>query len=204
MRRFLKLSLVLTVLVALAPLAGWAMEAKLVIYTAYEEKELQTFWTQFQHDLPDLAARATYRHGSTGPVMARVEAVSADPQGDMLWGVLNDYRTGAAPKGLLEPYVARESEALPARFKHPENQWQGVTLLTMAFAVHQQRLAELPLPAPRAWTDLVDPRDRGHIVIGNPATSGTAYLLLASHIARLGSDDRILQYYEASIRTLLR
>jgi ABC-type Fe3+ transport system substrate-binding protein len=47
--------------------------------------------------------------------MARVEAVSADPQGDVLWGVLNYYLTGAAHKGLLEPYVACEPEAIRAR-----------------------------------------------------------------------------------------
>src|SRR5712692_11168560 len=98
-----------------------AAEDKLVVYTAYEENELKTFWEQFKKDLPDLAAKVSYIRGSTGPIMARVEAEKANPQADVIWGVFNDYLTGAATKGLLEPYAAQESQAIPARFKHPEN-----------------------------------------------------------------------------------
>jgi len=193
--------------VALVALAlGWqgvagAAEERLVIYTAFEENELKTFWEQFRKDLPDLAARASYIRGSTGPTMARLEAERANPQADVVWGVFNDYLTGAARKGLLEPYVAKESDRIARRFKHPENMWQGVTLLTVAFAVNQKKLAELKLPPPRTWNDLLDPRYRGHIVMSNPSTSGTAYLLLASHVKRLG-EDRAFEYYAALDRNL--
>lgn len=201
MRRLLGLGVGLAVLAALAPRAAPAAEDKLVIYTAYEENELKTFWEQFKRDLPDLAARSAYIRGSTGPTMARVEAERQNPQGDVIWGVFNDYLTGAAKKGLLERYVAKESEAIPARFKHPENLWQGVTLLTVAFAVHQKKMAELKLAPPRSWADLLDPKYKGHIVMSNPSTSGTAYLLLASHVTRLG-EDKAFQYYTALDRNL--
>ena len=110
--------------------------------------------------------------------------------------------TGAAKKGLLEPYAAKDSQAIPLRFKHPENMWQGVTLLTVAFAVNQKKIAELKLAPPRSWADLIEPRYKGHIVIANPSTSGTAYLLLASHITRLGGEDKAFQYYEALDKNL--
>jgi iron(III) transport system substrate-binding protein len=188
----LALGLLLPLAVAPAP----AAEDKLVIYTAYEENELKTFWEQFRKDLPDLAAKASYIRGSTGPTIARVEAERANPQGDVLWGVFNDYLTGAAKKGLVEPYAAKESEAIPARFKHPENMWQGVTLLTVAFAVNVKRMAELKLPAPKTWADLLDPKYKGHVVMSNPSTSGTAYLLLASHVTRLG-EDKAFAFYKS-------
>src|SRR5919197_6329240 len=113
-----------------------AAEERLVVYTAFEENELKDFWEQFKKDLPDLAAKASYIRASTGPIMARVEAERANPQADVVWGVFNDYLTGAAKKGLLTSYAAKDSQAIPARFKHPENMWQGVTLLTVAFAVN--------------------------------------------------------------------
>src|SRR5207249_3155047 len=50
-------------------------------------------------------------------------------------------------------------------------------------------------------TDLLDPKYKGHIVMSNPSTSGTAYLLLASHAARLG-EDKMWQYYETLDRNL--
>ncbi len=200
MRRLLVLLLAVFLLSA-TPLLVPAAEEKLVIYTAYEENELKTFWEQFQKDLPDLAAKAAYIRGSTGPIMARVEAEKANAQADVIWGVFNDYLTGAATKGLLEPYNAKESGVIPAKFKHPENAWQGVTLLTVAFAVNQKKMAELKLTPPRSWADLLDPKYKGHIVMSNPSTSGTAYLLLASHAARLG-EDKMWQYYDAIDRNL--
>jgi iron(III) transport system substrate-binding protein len=183
-----------------APPADTA-EDRLVIYTAFEENELKTFWEQFKKDLPDLAAKASYIRGSTGPTIARLEAEKANPQADVVWGVFNDYMTGAAKKGLLEPYAAKDSSTIAARFKHPENMWQGVTLLTVAFAVNQKKMAELKLPPPRSWADLLDPKYKGHIVMSNPSTSGTAYLLLASHAARLG-EDRMWEYYDAIDKNL--
>ncbi|MGH7307947.1 MAG: ABC transporter substrate-binding protein [Candidatus Rokuibacteriota bacterium] len=181
--------------------AARAAEERLVIYTAYEENELKDFWEQFKKDLPDLAAKASYIRGSTGPTMARVEAERANPQADVIWGVFNDYLTGAAKKGLLEAYVAKESDKIAARFKHPENAWQGVTLLTVAFAVSPKKIAELKLPPPRSWGELTDSRYKGHIVMSNPSTSGTAYLLLASHVSRLG-EDKAFAYYAALDKNL--
>jgi len=158
MARILAVLLAVALLVPLAPPAVPAAEEKLVIYTAFEENELKTFWEQFKKDLPDLAAKASYIRGSTGPTMARLEAEKANPQADVIWGVFNDYVIGAAKKGLLEPYAAKESDKLPARFKSPDNAWQGVTLLTVAFAANQKKMAELKLTPPRSWADLLDPK----------------------------------------------
>src|SRR5438128_1643034 len=201
MRRLLMLLVAGLLVLPVGAPPGDTAEDRLVVYTAYEENELKTFWEQLKKDLPDLAAKAAYIRGSTGPTIARLEAEKANPQADVVWGVFNDYMTGAASKGLLEPYAAKESTAIPARFKHPDNLWQGVTLLTVAFAVNQKKMAELKLPPPRSWADLIDPKYKGHVVMSNPSTSGTAYLLLASHAARLG-EDRMWQYYDALDKNL--
>src|SRR5439155_24350726 len=130
------------------------------------------------------------------PTMARVEAAKATPQADVICGVFNAYLTGAATKGLLEPYAAHASQAIPARFKHPENMWQCVTLLTVAFAVNQKKMTELRLTPPRSWAHLLDPTYKGHIVMAHPSTPGPAHLLLAGHAARLG-EHQLGQHHEA-------
>src|SRR5204863_5719363 len=135
MRPWLPLVLALALLVSATSWPAGAAEDKLVIYTAYEENELKTFWERFTKDLPDLAAKAAYIRGSTGPTMARVEAEKANPQADVIWGVFNDYAIGAAKKGLLEAYAPKDADKIPARFKSAENLWQGVTLLTVDFAL---------------------------------------------------------------------
>src|SRR5437763_16776313 len=117
MRPWLPLVLALALLVSATSWPAGAAEDKLVIYTAYEENELKTFWEQFKKDLPDLAAKASYIRGSTGPIMARLEAEKANPQADVVWGVFNDYLTGAGKKGLLDSYAAKDSKLIPARSK---------------------------------------------------------------------------------------
>src|SRR5437870_3688132 len=155
----------LLALVALTPSPAPAAEERLVVYTAYEENELKDFWDQFKKDLPDIAAKAAYIRASTGPIMARVEAERANPQGDVIWGVFNDYLTGAAKKGLVEPYAPKDAQAVGSRFKHPESMWYGATLVTVAFAVNQKKMAELKLPAPKSWADLAEPKYKDHIVM---------------------------------------
>src|SRR5204862_7392215 len=96
---------------------------------------------------------------------------------------------------------AKGSSTCPPRCQNGGNVWQGVTLLTAAFAVNEKKMSELKLPPPRAGADLLDARYKGHIVMSNPSTSGTAYLLLASHAARLG-EDKLWQYYDALDKNL--
>src|SRR2546428_13133786 len=112
MRRSLRLVLALALFAPVTPWPVGAAEDKLVIYTAYEENELKTFWEQFTKDLPDLAAKAPYIRGSTGPTMARVVAVQANPQADVICGVCNDSLTGPAAKGLPRVDAAKDSQAL--------------------------------------------------------------------------------------------
>ena len=65
MRRLLTIVLAVAVLLPAGPPPADTAEDRLVIYTAYEENELKTFWEQFKRDLPDLAAKASYIRGST-------------------------------------------------------------------------------------------------------------------------------------------
>ena len=73
MRRLLPMTMAVLLALLPAPPAS-PNEDRLVIYTAFEENELKTFWDQFKKDLPDLAAKASYIRGSTGPTIARLEA----------------------------------------------------------------------------------------------------------------------------------
>jgi hypothetical protein len=78
MRRTL-MSLLAAALVLPATSPARAAEERLVIHTAYEENALKDFWEQLKKDLPDLAAKASYIRGATGPTMARLEAERANP-----------------------------------------------------------------------------------------------------------------------------
>ncbi len=49
---------------------------------------------------------------------------------------------------------------------------------------------------PRCWKDLLDPRLKGEVMLGNPGTSGTAYLMLATLVQVMGEEEAF-QYMKA-------
>ena len=72
MRRLLPMTMAVLLALLPAPPAS-PNEDRLVIYTAFEENELKTFWDQFKKDLPDLALLATARPVEATRLRAAIE-----------------------------------------------------------------------------------------------------------------------------------
>jgi iron(III) transport system substrate-binding protein len=174
---------------------GAAADDKLVVYTAFEEHEAKVFWDQFRKDLPALAARAQLVRG-TDPVAERLAAERLNPSVDVLWGVPSGDLTAAANGRLVEPYLPDDFEAIPARFRHPEGAFVGLTVSATAFVVNRPMLSRLRIDPPRSWAELVSPRYKGLLLMQSPVESDVAYLVLAAQVARLG-EERAFEYYRA-------
>jgi len=122
--------------------------------------------------------------------------------GDALW-VPNAYNK----EGLIEPFdindlkVASQLYPFAREFKiwtTPEG-YLGYPFGWSPISIYYN--PKYVDPAPDSWAVLLDPKYKGHIVMSNPSTSGTAYLLLASHAARLGVD-KMWPYYDAIDKNL--
>ena len=50
-------------------------------------------------------------------------------------------------------------------------------------------MAKKKLPVPKCWKDLLDPAYKNEVMLGNPNSSGTAYLMLASLVQMFGEDE---------------
>ena len=44
------------------------------------------------------------------------------------------------------------------------------------------------IPEPRCWADLLDPEFKDEVQISDPASSGTAYMVLATLVQLMGED----------------
>lgn len=55
--------------------------------------------------------------------------------------------------------------------------------------------AEKGLEYPTSWEDLLKPEFKGEIIMAHPATSGTAYTVLAT-LVQLKGDDQVWDYLE--------
>jgi iron(III) transport system substrate-binding protein len=142
--------------------------------------------------------RTTYARLSAGEALARLRAERAATPFSVWWGGAADGYVAADAEGLLEPYRPRGGGKIPRQYKDANGHWTGVYVGALAFAINRRALAEQRLPAPASWADLTQPAYRGQLSIAHPATSGTAYTVLATIVQLHGKDvKRGLEYFGA-------
>jgi len=132
---------------------------------------------------------------ATGEAMAQLAAEAGNPKTDLWWGGTGDPYLQAAGQGLLEAYRPERSAGLERAPVGDERQ-HGRRLL---FQRHRLRLQHRSaqeeesarashLPAPACWADLIKPQYKGEIEVSHPASSGTAYTILAGLVQMMGEE----------------
>jgi iron(III) transport system substrate-binding protein len=59
----------------------------------------------------------------------------------------------------------------------------------IALGYNTELMARKKLPIPKCWKDLTNPVYKGEVMLGNPNSSGTAYLMLATLVQVFGEDE---------------
>jgi len=129
---------------------------------------------------------------ATGEMLAQVKAERANPKGDIWWAGPADSYLQAAEDGLLEPYRSPNVSQLydwaqrisDISKNHVAGVYGGIIALGYNTEIGEKR----KLPVPRCWKDLLDPALKGEVMLGNPNSSGTAYLMLATLVQVMGED----------------
>ncbi len=186
--RVVVLILILATLLSACALPGAkpAAKKKLVIYTAKENEEITEYLPVAKKALPDLELEVLRL--STGDLTARLLAEKNNPQADVIWGVAATSMMIFEREGMLEAYAPKGADAILAQFKDPHSppHWVGVDAYVNAFCVNTEKAKEFNLPTPQSWEDLTKPVYKGHIVMPNPASSGTGYMFVSSVLQGLG------------------
>jgi iron(III) transport system substrate-binding protein len=130
---------------------------------------------------------------ATGEMLAQIKAEKANPKGDVWWAGPADSYLQAADEGLLEehrsPNVGQLYDWAQRLSEISKNRVAGVYGGILALGYNTEIGDRKKLPVVKCWKDLADPSDKGEIMLGNPSTSGTAYLMLASLIQIMGEDE---------------
>jgi len=192
-------------------MGGWCsntLAGEITVYTSYEEDEAAAFLAAFNEDNPDI--RVNLLRLSTGDLHARMLAERANPRHDVIWGWAVTNMVDPRIMKMLEPYEPKGIEKVPARFRDPENRWFAKTGYMAAFCVNNEILTRRNLPMPASWEDLLRPEFKGEVVMPNPASSGTGYLMIASLLQMKGEekgweyleklDSNIAQYIKSGSR----
>lgn len=123
---------------------------------------------------------------STGQALARLEAEKAQPTVDVWWGGTGELHLQAAVEGLT---LARKSHRLAdlqpwsQRFAWVSGYRSvGIYSGVLGYTYDTEAWASTGLPAPRCWSDLLQPALRGRIQVADPRTSGTAYTFVTTQL----------------------
>ena len=128
----------------------------------------------------------------SGEALAQLIAEKANPKTDLWFGGTGDPHLQAAESDLTLDY---KSPNLPQLHAWAQQQAQqsgyktvGIYSGPLGFGYNTELLAKKKLPVPRAWADLLKPAYKGEIQVANPASSGTAYTMIATLVQLMGED----------------
>ena len=174
----------LLALAAVTPAA--AQKQTVVIYTAIENEQIAEYKKAYEKSLPNLEVKMLRL--STGDIAARFMAEKDNMQADVIWGVGATNMLQFKNAGLLEPYAPKGIERIQPLFRDKANppSWVGLDIYMSAFCFNTDTAKKHNLPKPASWADLTKPVYKGHVVMPNPASSGTGYLSVVSILQRVG------------------
>ena len=159
-----------------ALLAGVAQaETVLTVYTALEADQLKAYQARFEADNPGVHIR--WVRDSTGVITARLLAERASPQADVVMGVAASSLLVLEKADMLQAYAPHGIEKITPRYRDDANppNWVGMDVWGAVICFNTVEAQRLGLPKPASWQDLLKPVYKGHIVMPNPASSGTGY-----------------------------
>ena len=128
----------------------------------------------------------------SGEALAQLIAEKDNPKTDIWFGGTGDPHLQAAEQGLTLEY---KSPNLTQLYPWAQQQAQqsgyktvGIYLGPLGFGYNTELLAKKKIAAPKTWADLLKPEYKGDIQVANPASSGTAYTMIATLVQLMGEE----------------
>jgi len=141
----------------------------------------------------------------SGEALAQLIAERANPKTDVWFGGTGDPHLQAAEQGLSLEY---KSPSLPQLHAWAQQQAQqsgfrtvGIYSGPLGFGYNTELIAKKKLKVPQTWGDLLNPAYKGEIQVANPASSGTAYTMVATLVQLMG-EDKAFDYMKALHRNI--
>ncbi|WLD57811.1 ABC transporter substrate-binding protein [Salinispirillum sp. LH 10-3-1] len=152
----------------------------LTVYSAGPGNLINNLAADFQ---TETGIRVNVFQGTTGQVMARLEAERGNPLADVVVSASWQSAVDLKEQGDLLAYTSPNATNVPDFLKDTHYVAQGVSALAMVW----NRNSSTPMPS--EWADLTDPAYRNEVTMPNPAESGTAFELVTGLITANGEED---------------
>lgn len=162
---------------------------EILVYTALEDDELAIYMKDWEAKHPDIKAKIV--RDSTGIVTAKLLAEKDNPRADLIWGLSATSLLVCDQVGMLTGYNPKGIENLkPAFFdqKNKEAHWTGLKAYMTGIVGNTIEMKAKGLKLPQSYADLLDPMYKGHLVMPNPASSGTGFLTVSAILQIMGEE----------------
>jgi iron(III) transport system substrate-binding protein len=171
---------------ALALAGTAAAQTKLTVYTALENEQLKPLKEAFEK--ANKGIEVVWVRDSTGVITARLLAEKDNPKADVIWGVSVSSVALFEQQGMLQGYTPKGADMLKPTFVDTKNpkMWTGIDAYASVIVFNTKEGEAKKVKQPKEWADLVDPAYRGMIVMPNPASSGTGYLMVSAWLQSMG------------------
>ena len=168
-------------------LAGTAMaQTKLTVYTALENEQLKPLKEAFEKATPGV--EVVWVRDSTGVITARLLAEKDNPKADVIWGVSVSSVALFEQQGMLVGYSPKGADMLKPIYVDSKNpkMWTGIDAYASVIVFNSKEGEAKKVKQPKEWADLTKADYKGMIVMPNPASSGTGYLMVSAWLQSMG------------------
>jgi iron(III) transport system substrate-binding protein len=128
----------------------------------------------------------------SGEALAQLVAEKANPKTDLWFGGTGDPHLQAAEQDLTLEYKSPNMNQLHgwAQQQAAQSKYRTVGIYSgpLGFGYNSELIAKKKLQVPKTWADLLNPAYKGEIQVANPASSGTAYTMVATLVQLMGED----------------
>jgi iron(III) transport system substrate-binding protein len=128
----------------------------------------------------------------TGEILAQLRAEKDNPKVDLWWSGTTDPFLVAAEEKLIERYESPRLGEVAALGKRlwdmSDGRAVGISAGVIGITYNREVFAKKKLTPPKCWADLANPAYKGELQLPHPASSGTAYILLATLVQLFGED----------------
>ncbi len=179
---------VVVAVLALSSLGAWAEGQVNIICSVQAEwcNMIATVYTRTTGVKVNLSLKGS------GEALAQLIAEKENPKTDIWFGGTGDPHLQAAEQGLSLEYKSPSLWQLHAWAQQQAQQsgykTVGIYSGPLGFGYNTELIVKKKLAIPKSWADLLNPALKGEVQVANPASSGTAYTMVATLVQLMGED----------------
>jgi len=193
MERVVRIVAIVAAILGLAVGLAPAGTKEVIIVTSFPKELFENYKKAFEAKHPGVTVVINAKQTNAG--VTYLQETKAKPAADIFWVSAPDAFLTLKTEGILEKYTPSKEiiARIPAKIgafpiSDPDGTYFGFAVSGYGLMWNKHYMQNHKLPAPKEWTDLLDPRYHGHLVISAPSRSGTTHLTIEVILQAYGWD----------------